>query len=50
MQVGASLAIQHLDPVGAGVGDVHPSAARRRISVIEPWLGARRDRDEARAD
>src|SRR5207253_3086603 len=50
VQVSARLAVEHLDPIGAGVSDIHPSAAWKDIRVIEPWFCALRDRYEAGAD
>jgi hypothetical protein len=46
-QVSAGLAVEHLDPIGAGVCDVHPSSRPEGVGVIEAWLCARRDWNEA---
>lgn len=41
-------AVDHVDPVGAGVGDVQARAARAEpdVGVVETPLSARRQRDE----
>ena len=41
------LAVEHVDAVGAGMGDVHPAAGAVDVGVIEAGLRARRQRDEA---
>ena len=47
VQVALLLAIEHVDSVGAGVCDVHPSPRPVDIGVVETWLRTRWDRDEA---
>jgi hypothetical protein len=49
-QVSARRTVEHLDPIGARVRDIHPPPAREDVGVIEPRLGALRDRDECGAD
>ena len=49
-QKSARVAVEHLDPVGAGVGNVHPPARTVGVGVVEARLLPWRDRDEADAD
>ena len=46
----ACLAVDHVDPVGPGVGDVHPPAGAVHVSVVEPRSRPARDLDEIGAD
>ena len=47
VRVGEALAIEHVDAVGARVGDVHQPVRPVDVCVVAPWLLAGRDRNEA---